>query len=214
MVEEIRVPLGQKVHVAEGEFGVSTNLVANPKTITVEFVVVQQKEAPQTEYLVPFSKIKTSDEHGITLDATKGEVMGMRVFKEAQFIFTSTDKTGPVNLLGDAGQFLVLPFTEATTKNLSILEEENIPVGSLTIRRGDHVHATDGHAGTVDEFIVTPKGDICHIVMREDHFLAPEKEYAIPVKHVERAQEGIVTLNITKNAIEELPVVQVHRWWE
>lgn len=210
---ETRIPLGQKVHVSDGEFGTSTNIVADAKSVAIEFIVVQQNEAPETEYLVPFSKIKTSDEHGITLDASKGEVMGMRVFKEKHFIATTRLNTGPANFAGEAGQLLVMPFAEVRTEH-RMVEEKNIAPGDLTIHRGDLVHASDGEAGTVDEFIVDEAGNISHIVMRENNFLAREKEYAIPIKSVDRTQEDIVYLTITKEEIMALPVVQVHRWWE
>ena len=106
-----------------------------------------------------------------------------------------------------------LPYvTPERTVNVPV-EELQIPPGELAVRRGTRVEATDGFVGKVDEFLVNPEtGHITHLVMREGH-LWGQKDVTIPLSAMAESREGTVFLKLTKQQIESLPTVPVHRRW-
>jgi sporulation protein YlmC with PRC-barrel domain len=88
-----------------------------------------------------------------------------------------------------------------------------VPVGEVEVRRGDHVHATDGSIGRVQGLVVDP-GDhhMTHVLLDEGH-LWGKKEVAIPIGAVQSVEDG-VRLNLTKDEVRELPAVElVHPEW-
>jgi sporulation protein YlmC with PRC-barrel domain len=90
---------------------------------------------------------------------------------------------------------------------------DRVPVGEVEVRRGDHVHATDGSIGRVQGLVVDP-GDhhMTHVLLDEGH-LWGKKEVAIPIGAVQSVEDG-VRLNLTKDEVRELPAVElVHPEW-
>jgi hypothetical protein len=88
---------------------------------------------------------------------------------------------------------------------------EQIPPDELAVRRGARVHATDGHIGKVDEFLVDPINcHVTHLVLREGHLWA-QKEIAIPISEIKRMGEDEVHLKLIKKKVEQLPAIPIHR---
>ncbi len=86
---------------------------------------------------------------------------------------------------------------------------ENIPLGELDMRRGDHVEATDGRVGRIDGFVIDPQSDgITHLLLREGH-LWGAKDVTIPIMGIKDIKEGVVHLNLNKQAIAALPTVKL-----
>ena len=87
-----------------------------------------------------------------------------------------------------------------------------IPPGQLAVRRGARVRAADGRVGQVDEFMVDPdSGHITHLVLREG--LPWDKRHVdIPISAIDRIEENVVHLSLTKKEIEALPFIQLRRW--
>ncbi len=73
------------------------------------------------------------------------------------------------------------------------------------------MEASDGHVGRVDEFLIDPDTDnITHLVLREGH-LWGKKDVTIPVSQIDHYKENIVYLKLNKQAIDDLPVIPIHR---
>jgi sporulation protein YlmC with PRC-barrel domain len=79
----------------------------------------------------------------------------------------------------------------------------------VEVRRGEHVHATDGHIGRVQGLVIDANNHhVTHVLLQEGH-LWGRKEVAIPIRAVIGVDDGI-QLNITKQQVQDLPPVDIH----
>ena len=93
------------------------------------------------------------------------------------------------------------------------IDEYNVPEGETALERGTRVKASDGYVGQVDELVINNKTKkITHLVMREGH-LWGRKEVVIPVSAIDKVNEEIVSLKLSKDQIEKLPAFPVMRRW-
>ena len=59
--------------------------------------------------------------------------------------------------------------------------EDRVPEGEVEVRRGEHVHATDGEIGRVHGFVIDPTDhQLTHVLLDEGH-LWGKKTVAIPI---------------------------------
>jgi hypothetical protein len=65
--------------------------------------------------------------------------------------------------------------------------------------------------GEVDGFLVDKGDQITHLVLQRGH-LWKKSEVTIPLGAIEKVETDSVTLSLTKQELEELPAVRVHRW--
>jgi len=85
---------------------------------------------------------------------------------------------------------------------------DSVPVGEVEVRRGEHVHATDGEIGRVEGLVTDPGShQVTHVLLQEGH-LWGSKEVAIPIGAVTSVADGVV-LSLTKKQVEELPPVDI-----
>ena len=86
---------------------------------------------------------------------------------------------------------------------------DTVPLDEVEVRRGEHVHATDGHIGRVQGLVIDPSSHhVTHVLLQEGH-LWGRKEVAIPIGAVTGVDDGI-RLNITKQQVQDLPPVDIH----
>ena len=86
--------------------------------------------------------------------------------------------------------------------------EDSVPLGEVEVGSGEHVHATDGHIGQVQGFVIDAASHhVTHVLLREGH-LWGRKEVAIPISAVTLVDDGI-RLSITKQQVQELPPVDI-----
>ena len=84
----------------------------------------------------------------------------------------------------------------------------HVPLGEVEVRRGEHVHATDGAIGRVEGLVIDPNNHhVTHFLLQEGHLLG-QKNVAIPIDAVTRVGDG-VSLNLTKDEVRDLPPVDV-----
>ena len=85
---------------------------------------------------------------------------------------------------------------------------DSVPVGEVEVRRGEHVHATDGEIGSVEGLVTDPGNHhVTHVLLQEGH-LWGSKEVAVPIGAVTGVQDGI-QLSLTKKQVEDLPPVDI-----
>lgn len=85
---------------------------------------------------------------------------------------------------------------------------DRVPVGEVEVRRGEHVHATDGPIGRVQGLVVDPADHhVTHVLLDEGH-LWGKKRVAIPIGVV-TGVDGGVRLNLTKDEVRDLPPVDL-----
>jgi sporulation protein YlmC with PRC-barrel domain len=81
-------------------------------------------------------------------------------------------------------------------------------VGEVEVRRGDHVHATDGAIGRVQGLVIDRSDHhVTHVLLDEGH-LWGQKRVAIPISAVTGVEDG-VRLNLTKDEVRDLPAVDL-----
>jgi sporulation protein YlmC with PRC-barrel domain len=85
---------------------------------------------------------------------------------------------------------------------------DTVPLGEVAVRRGEHVHATDGNIGRVQGLVIDPRSHhVTHVLLQEGH-LWGRKEVAIPIGAVAGVDDGI-QLNIAKQDVQDLPSVDL-----
>ena len=195
------IPMNVNVYCSDGLGGRSSYVILNPTTDQITHFVVEEKEFPQAQRLVPISLIQSTTPEEITLHCTKDELSKQESFLESTFL--------PANIEADR-TILMWPYTLPETPFM-VWTHRKIPAGELAIRRGTHVFARDGAIGKVDEFLVDPKdGSITHLILREGH-LWGQKDVTIPVSEIDRIREYKVFLKLDKRSIEALPTIPVQR---
>jgi hypothetical protein len=86
------------------------------------------------------------------------------------------------------------------------ITSDRVPVGEVEVRRGEHVHATDGPIGQVQGLVVDPHDHyVTHVLLDEGH-LWGKKRVAIPIGAVTGVDDG-VQLNLTKDEVRDLPPI-------
>ncbi|MGH7640643.1 MAG: PRC-barrel domain-containing protein [Candidatus Dormibacteria bacterium] len=86
---------------------------------------------------------------------------------------------------------------------------DRVPVGEVEVRRGDHVHATDGTIGRVQGLVIDADHQVTHVLLDEGH-LWGEKQVSIPISAVTGVDDG-VHLNLTKDQVRDLPPVELDK---
>jgi len=85
---------------------------------------------------------------------------------------------------------------------------DRVPEGEVEVRRGEHVHATDGEIGRIHGFVIDPADHgLTHVILEQGH-LWGKKTVAIPVSAIHDIDDG-VRLRITKAEVGDLPSVDL-----
>jgi hypothetical protein len=197
----MEISIHAKVSCSDGPCGQSTHVILKPTNEEITHLVVSNESFPETEYLVSIDHVAESTPDQVKLNCSIKELSQMPIFNKIEFI--------PSDLTGFTGNpYMMWPFFAPIASFMS-LENEQIPVDELAIRRGARVEAADGNVGRVDEFLIDPTNDcITHLVMREGH-LWGQKDVTIPVSQIDHYQENTVYLKMNKQEIEKLPGIQV-----
>ena len=113
----------------------------------------------------------------------------------------------------DPEQVLVMPYynigmAEAYCGPMTVTYDA-VPLDEVEVRRGEHVHATDGRIGRVQGLAIDPDSHhVTHVLLQEGH-LWGRKEVAIPIGAVTEVDADGIRLNITKRQVQDLPPVDI-----
>ena len=192
------MPIKAQVECLDGLCGQSTCLIIDPATRFVTHVVVEDKDDPEAQYLVPLAEIKLSTVHRIQLRCTQFELKEMSRFVQRHY----ERRAVPVTLY---------PFTEYAMGTTMMIEEDEVPVfqqqvpqGKVAMHQGAQVKASDGDLGRLDEFLLDPTTEqIDYLVVRERQ-LWHHKELTIPATQIERITDDAIYLKSDKQTIEHL----------
>jgi hypothetical protein len=150
----------------------------------------------------------------IRLRCTKSEFHMLEDAEETQFLPGASGEWGY-----EQEQMLSLPYYRLAGSGMGMggmgmgagphaITSDRVPVGEVEVRRGEHVHATDGAIGRVQGLVVDPSDhQVTHVLLDEGH-LWGRKRVAIPISGVKRVDVG-VRLNLTKDEVRDLPPVDV-----
>lgn len=197
---DVEIPINAEVHSMEGPYGHSLRVIVDPIKEKVTHLVVQEKEYPQTQKLVPVELVQVTSPQQINLKCMNDQLKKMDDFVETEFIPSNPQQAW----------VMVWPYV-VPAPGFGTIEHENMPSGEIAVRRGTRVHATDGAIGRVDELMIDEKTEnITHLVLREGH-LWGTKDISIPVSKIKSMDQNTVYLNISKSEVEALPEIPIYR---
>jgi sporulation protein YlmC with PRC-barrel domain len=202
-VNGMDIPLNAEAECADGPCGHSTHIIIDPTTEHVTHLVIQERDAPHAERLVPVGLVANSAPDRIYLRCSRRELNHFEPLKVQEFVRATVTRF-------KGGPHLTWPFVMPESKT-ELLEFESIPFGELAVRRGAAVQAVDGRVGKVDEFLINPgDGHITHLVLRQGH-LWDKREVAVPISVIDRIEKDTVYLKLDRHSVQLLPPVSVKR---
>ena len=207
MAETESFTIGAGASCTDGACGEVTCVVVDPLARAVTHLVVEPKHRHGAARLVPLDLV----------DATTGEIrLGCSLAE-----FEELDPAEETRFLPgtpgypdyDPDQMLVMPYYNmgmaAAYAGPITVTYDTVPLDEVEVRRGDHVHATDGHIGRVHGLVIDRDSHhVTHVLLQEGHVWG-RKEVAIPIGAVTGVDDGI-RLNITKQQVRDLPPVDIH----
>jgi len=197
------IPLHAQVVCTDGPGGKTSAVVLKPASEEVTHVVIRETRLLAESVIVPIDYISESTPEQVHLRLARNELAAMPPFAETDLITPPPGYSFATAELGYPMGGALWPASLAID-DLPILPR-TLPKGEVTLHQGDGVEATDGHVGRVDELLIDPQtNDITHLVMREGH-LWDTREVTISVTDIDRIEDRIVYLRLTKQQIEALP---------
>ncbi|HEY3956196.1 MAG TPA: PRC-barrel domain-containing protein [Streptosporangiaceae bacterium] len=236
MAGTARFTIGAAVTGSDGDIGKLTRVVVDPIARAVTHLVVEPKHLEGLSRLVPIGLVGAVTPEQIKLRAGAARFEQLDPAEETQFLPiqpgspASAGVDGPIgdeHPIGDEqkygpGEVLSWPYYSLALEGRGFgpgsmgvagalplaVTYDKVPLGEVAIRRGEHVHATDGEIGRVQGLVIdTSDQHVTHVLLAEGH-LWGRKEVAIPVSAVARVDDGI-WLKITKQDVQDLPPVDI-----
>jgi hypothetical protein len=212
MAEPTPVTIGADVSCTDGDCGQVIRIVVDPVARAVTHFVVEPKHRQGLGRLVPVDLADPTTGE-IRLRCTLAEFEQLGSAEETQFVPGTYGyaEHGPDQVLswpyyalgGSAG------VSADTVPGISqTVTYDTVPLGEVEVRRGEHVHATDGAIGRVQGLVIDPGSHhVTHVLLQEGHVWG-RKEVAIPIGAITGVEYGI-QLNITKQQVQDLPSVDI-----
>ena len=200
------IAVGASVECRDGSCGQSTAVIVNPVNRTITHIVVKVSDLPAPgERLVPAELVEDTSHDLIRISSSKAEIAGMQPFIETRYIAAERNYS---HYQGGEWQ---APYATAAMSSMVPVEQERVPPGELAVHRGDQVEATDGHVGTMEEFLIDAEsGEITHLVLQQEHIWG-KCMVTIPVSGIESAHGGVVYLNLDRKGVQTLPCIPIKR---
>jgi sporulation protein YlmC with PRC-barrel domain len=218
--------MGSDVRCSDGECGKLRRVVIDPVGRTLTHLVVEPAHRESAGRLVPIDLVSSTSSE-IELTCSLADFDQLEHAQELRFLpgaqgewgYEQQDMLswpyyglGPVGPAGPVGPGVgvgggVAP-DRSVNSDAQVTAYEHIPAGEVQVRRGEHVHATDGLIGRVQGLVVDP-GDhhVTHVLLDEGH-LWGLKQVAIPIGSVTGVEDG-VHLDLTKDQVRDLPPVEL-----
>ena len=198
--------IGSDASCTDGVCGKVTRVVVDPVARAVTHLVIEPKHRYDPGRLVPLDLIDAATGQ-VRLRCTLADFKKLDPAEETQFL------TGTPGYPGyDPEQILSMPYYGLGMGGADVpvaVTYDTVPLDEVEVRRGEHVHATDGHIGKVQGLVMDPDSHhVTHVLLQEGH-LWGRKEVAIPIGAVAGVDGGI-RLNITKQQVQDLPPVDIH----
>lgn len=206
----MELPIDVEVWCTDGVGGHSSAIVLNPETKEVTHLAVRTKGFLNDEYLVPLDLVVGTASDRISLSCSLAELAEMPPFERTVFIGIDGNEINDDEMNAALmSSYAFVPGGEYPGQVYPpTLQEEQLPIGELSIHPGTDVVATDGKVGEFHEFVVDAETDrITHLVLREGH-LWGKKDVTIPLDQIARIEANAVHLKLDKAAVERLPSVR------
>jgi sporulation protein YlmC with PRC-barrel domain len=221
MSETMDFTIGSEVACSDGVCGDLNRVVVDPVARALTHLVVEPRHRRGTGRLVPIELVD-SRANELRLRCTMSEFEALEDAEETHFLPGATGAWGY-----EQGQMLSWPYYGLSmgggmgmggmgggmgTGGMGVgphaVTTDRVPVGEVEVRRGEHVHATDGSIGRVQGLVVDPSDHhVTHVLLDEGHLWA-QKTVAIPINAVTGVDDG-VRLNLTKDEVRDLAPVDL-----
>jgi len=208
--------IGAEVTCSNGACGDLRCVVIDPVARVLTHLVVEPKHRQGMGRLVPIDLVDATAQE-IRLRCTRAEFDALENAEETHFLPEAGEQMGY-----GAGQAVAWPYYGlgggmggigmggmgmATTPQVMI--DDRVPEGEVEVRRGEHVHASDGNIGRVQGLVIDPKDHhVTHVLLEEGH-LWGKKEIAIPIGAVKDVAADGVRLDLTRDEVRDLPSVDL-----
>lgn len=211
MGQTIEYVIGSDVVCSDGPCGELRRVVVDPIKVAITHLVVEEKHRQGAGHLVPIDLVSSA--HGeIDLRCTTAEFHALDDAEDVRFLPGADGSWGY-----GQDQMLSLPYYGLGGGGMGGMGvgagpqpviSDRVPAGDVEVRRGDHVHASDGEIGRVQGMVIEP-GDhhVTHVLLDEGH-LWGKKRVAIPISAVNRIDDQ-VRVNLTKDQVRDLPPVEL-----
>lgn len=232
MSETAEFTIGSEVVCSDGACGQLLRVVVNPVARALTHLVVEHSFQQGTGRLVPIDLVESAA-HEVRLRCSVAEFEALEEAEEKHLVQGAPGQWGY-----GQGQMLSLPYFALGMgmrgmggmgmggmggmgmggmggmgmrgMNMGPQEtvEDRVPEGEVEVRRGEHVHATDGDIGRIAGFVIDPADHhLTHVLLDEGH-LWGKKRVVIPIGAVTDVSDG-VRLSMTKAEVGDLPPVEL-----
>ena len=202
--------IGAEASCTDGVCGEVIRVVVDPVARAVTHLAIEPKHRQGLARLVPLALVDATAGE-VRLRCTIAEFERLDPAEETQFVPGSPGYAayGPDEVVSWPYYGLAAPDIDPALVGTSqTVTYDTIPLGEVEVRRGDHVHATDGDIGRVQGLVIDPRSHhVTHVLLQEGH-LWDRKEVSIPISAVTRVDDGI-WLSITKQDVADLPPVDI-----
>jgi sporulation protein YlmC with PRC-barrel domain len=215
MSETTEFTIGSEVACSDGICGELARVVVDPVARALTHLVVEPKHRRGTGRLVPIELVESTAEE-IRLRCAMSEFEALEDAEETRFLPGASGEwpygqsqmlSQPYYGLGMVGMGMG-GMGMGMDAGPQTVTYDRVPVGEVEVRRGEHVHATDGPIGQVQGLVMDPSDHhVTHVLLDEGH-LWGKKRVAIPISAVKDVKDG-VRLNLTKDQVRDLPAVDL-----
>jgi sporulation protein YlmC with PRC-barrel domain len=215
--------IGAEVSCSDGVGGVVTRVIVDPVARALTHLVVEPKHHREIGRLVPLDLADATTSE-IRLRCTLAEFDKLDPAEETDFLPSDESNW---ERYGDysAGQMIAWPYyglgpgamggvgmPSGTGRHVpEPVTYDSVPAGEVSVRRGEHVQATDGEIGRVQGLVIDPSNHhVTHVLLQEGH-LWGRRQVTIPIAVVTKVDGGDIHLNIAKKDVEALPALHVNQ---
>ena len=215
MSETAEFDIGSEVACTDGVCGHLSRVVVDPVARAITHLAVEPSDRHSRGRLVPVDFVGSTEGGVIRLKCTKPQFEVFELAEDAQLLSGETEHAGYeqehvvalpyYGLRTDSAGFAGMPQHRISPR---VSLHDRVPVGEVAVRRGEHVHASDGQIGRVRGLVIDPADHhVTHFLLDEGH-LWGQKTVAIPIGAVTHIEDG-VRLGLTKDQVRDLPPVDV-----
>jgi len=217
MSDAAEYTIGADVACSDSACGKLSRVVVDPVARSLTHLVVEPTHHLGLSRLVPIELVASAGEE-ISLSCAKADFDELEAAEEARFLSESERLGyGPGEVLawpyyglgrgiGGMGMGMAGMGMGGAPQSVTF---DRVPVGEVTVRRDEHVHASDGAIGRIQGLVIDPSDHhVTHVLLQEGH-LWGKKEVAIPIGAVEEVAEDGVRLGLSKDQVRELPAIEV-----
>jgi hypothetical protein len=210
MADEALFIIGAQADCTDGTCGHLTKVVVDPVARAVTHLVIKPAVGPGPGRLVPIELAEAAPEV-VRLRCSRAEFDQLDPAEESEFLpgdygFAPYGPAG-VGLWPYYGLGSTAMNAEIAAVEPHIVTVDAVPLDEVEIRRGDHVHATDGSIGRVQGLVIEPASHhVTHVLLQEGHIWG-RKQVAIPIRAVSAMADEGIRLAISRSEVEALPPV-------